>query len=353
MKRVIWLISVLLVACPGWAAEGPAGPPPARVVVASVEERVVAESTPIVGTLYFDTVSDVSTEVSGLVQSVPFKEGDRLKKGDILVKLDTDFLDKNIALAVAKIEQVDVQIERAEKDLERYEALYRRKATPEKTYDECLYCRLELLEKKEQLLTELEIARLKKVKSAIRAPFDGIVLEKLTEIGNWVSPGDGVCRLGALDELCVKVPIAEELIVFTHPGNPVEVALTAFHESVEGTVTGFLPVADQKTKNVMVKIRLPRIPNVVENMSATVLIPTSPPKTFTLIPRDALVNSGGQEFVYTVKNGNAVRIPITVSTFTGEYAGIDSPSITAGMPVIVDGAQRLRPGQPVEIIKEQ
>ena len=351
MKYLIWLLTFLTVPGVALAAEGREAAPAAKVVVATVQEKMVAENTPIVGTVYFDRVSRVSTEVSGLVQSIPFRTGDRIKKGEILVGLNTDFIEKNIDLALTRLEQVDVQIEKLGRDLERYEALYREKAATEKAYDDLRFSRRELLKQREALGKELEIARLKKDKGTIRAPFDGIVLEKRAEVGDWVGPGAVFCRLGSLDDVCVKVPIAEELMRYSRKGTKIRVTFPAFQKSVSGMVAGFLPVADLKTKNVMIKIKLPRIPQAVENLSASVLVPTGRPKKLALVPRDALINLQGRTVVYTVKEGRAVSEPVTVSAFVGKYAGVDSSMVTAGMSVIVDGGERLRPDQPVEVVK--
>jgi membrane fusion protein (multidrug efflux system) len=354
MKVLICLVSILAWSGTALAADAQGGPSPARVVVALVQERLVAENTPIVGTLYFDKVSKVSTEVSGLVQSIPLRAGDRRNKGDVLVGLNTDFIEKEIDLALSRIEQGEVKIERIEKDLKRFEALYRENAATEKAYDDLLFNRRELRKQREALIKEMEVARLKKAKSTIRAPFDGIILKKCAEVGEWVGPGAVFCHLGALDELYVKVPIAEEIMNHSREGDKIQVILTAFQESVPGVVAGFLPVADLKTKNVTMKIQLPRISGVVENMSATVMVPTSRPQKLLLVPRSAIVNQQGRDLVYTVKEGKAVAIPIhKISAFTGEYAGVNSPSIVAGMSVIVDGGQRLMPDQPVQIVDER
>lgn len=352
MKYLILVLTFLIL--PGMVpADGkPAGPPPAKVVVGTVQEKMIAENTPIVGTLYFDRVSKVSTEVSGLVQTIPFHAGDRIRKGDILVRLNTDFIEKDIDLALTRIEQIDVQMEKADKDLKRYEALYRENAATEKVYDDLLFSRRDLRIQRKALTKALEVARLKKAKSNIHAPFNGIILEKCVEVGDWVAPGSVFCRLGALDALCVKVPVAEEIMRYSHENEKITVTLTAFQKSVEGTVAGFLPVADLKTKNVMVKIRLPQLPGTVENMSATVSIPTGRPGKLLLVPRRALVNLQGRDFVYTVKEGKAAAVPVHVAAFVGEFAGIESPSIAGGMPVIVDGGERLRPDQAVQIINE-
>jgi len=133
----------------------------------------------------------------------------------------------------------------------------------------------------------------------------------------------------------------------------VQINIPAIQKSLEGTVKGFVPVADPKTKNVMVKIGVPYMPRVVENMSAIVLIPTSTPKQHTLVPRDALINSQGRDMIYTIKGGKAVPIPVTILAFTGEHVALNSAQIAPDMPVIVDGAQRLRPGQMVEVIGHQ
>jgi len=352
MKYLILILTFLMLPGTVLADGKPAGPPPAKVVVGTVQEKMIAENTPIVGTLYFDRVSKVSTEVSGLVQAIPFHAGDRIRKGNILVRLNTDFIEKDIDLAITRIEQIDVQIEKADKDLKRYEALYRENAATEKVYDDLLFSRRDLRIQRKALTKALEVTRLKKAKSNIYAPFNGIILEKCVEVGDWVAPGSVFCRLGALDALCVKVPVAEEIMRYSHKNEKITVTLTAFQKSVEGTVAGFLPVADLKTKNVMVKIQLPQLPGTVENMSATVSIPTGRPRKLMLVPRRALVNLQGKDFVYTLKEGKAAPIPVRVAAFVGEFAGIESPSIAGGMPVIVDGGERLRPDQAVQIIDE-
>jgi multidrug efflux pump subunit AcrA (membrane-fusion protein) len=101
----------------------------------------------------------------------------------------------------------------------------------------------------------------------------------------------------------------------------------------------------------MLKIRLPHMKTAVENLSATVFVPVSGRKRLKLIPRDALVSFKGKDIVYTVKDNRAVPVPISIVSYVGEFAGIKSSKISDGTMVVVDGNERLRPGQPVEIIK--
>ena len=333
------------------ARKKPPAPPPAKVVMASVQEKLIAESAPIIGVLYFDRVSGLSTEVAGLVNTVRFREGDQVKKGDILLRLNTDFLDKDIEMARTKIEQMAVRIEKAEKDLDRYEALHHNKAIREKDYDDIRFTHLDRIKEREVLKKQLEIALLKKAKSVIRAPFDGIVLEKCADVGDWIVPGADLCRIGSSRDVFVKVPVAEELLGHSPTGSSVDVTIHATGKRVPGTIVGVLPVADPRTKNCMLKIRLPRLERVVENMSATVLISVGERRRLKLVPRDALISVRGKNMVYTVKDGRAVAVPINIVSFAGEHACTDSPDILEGMKVVVDGNERLRPEQPVIVTK--
>ena len=71
-----------------------------------------------------------------------------------------------------------------------------------------------------------------------------------------------------------------------------------------------------------------------------------------MIKRDALIKYQGKDFVYTVKDGKATILPINIVVFSGEYVGVDNPYVVPGMPVVVDGNDRLKPDQEVEIVQK-
>ena len=324
--------------------------PPAEVVVDQVIQQTAATNSTAIGMVYFERVSRLSTEIAGLVKTVHFREGDQVARGDLLIELDTDFIDRDIAIARAQLEQIAVQIARNAKDLQRYEKLVRNEAASEKEYDDLEFMRRDLQQQKIYQEQELDKALLRRTKSTIRAPYAGLVLDKLVDAGDWLSLGDELCRLGSLADCRVRVPVAEELVRFAPAGTASEVIINAFQQSVNGTIVGVQPVADEQTKNIFLKITIPYSPGLVENMSATVRIPTSKPMELLMIPRDALVSFQGQQFVYTVADDAASLVPIRVVGFFGSLAGVQSPVARPGMPVVVDGNERLRPGQPVRVI---
>lgn len=330
------------------------GPPPAKVRTVAVTETVRSENTGLIGVLYFDRVSRISTEVPGMVQEAFFSAGDRIKKGDVLIRINTDFLDKDLALEKARIAQTEVRIEKTLKNLERYEKLFKSEAVSEIDYDNLYFSHQELIKEKEVQGKALDKIQLQRAKCVIKAPFDGIILEKTVDAGDWVIPGGMLYRVGAADDLFVKVPVPETLLKFTNGNQRVETELTAYGRKIEGTIEGILPEADEKTKNVFVKVRPEGIHDLglamAENMSATVYMPASESKTLKRIPRDALVSFQGKRFVYTVKDQHAKMLPVTIVAYMGDAVGVNDPHIAAGMPVVVDGNERLRPDQPVEVM---
>lgn len=351
-KRLIWAVMTVFFLVPGLSGANAQNgeQPPARVVTAPVVQRIVAETTKVVGTLYFDRVSNLSTEVGGLVSSVHVSEGDLLKQGAVMFRLNTDFVDNEIETVLAQIDQVKVRLAKAQKDLERYNTLFRQEAVSETEYDNILLSKEELVKQGGILEKQLALARLKQAKCVIRSPFDGLVLEKTVEKGDWVSQGSKLCAIGSINDLFVKVSVSESFLRFAKKGEQVEVSIDSLGKNLTGVIDGFIPVADPQTKSVFVKVRLPLLENPVLNMSATVSMPVSEKKSMILVPRDALVSFTGQDMVFTVTDGKAAPMPVTILAYVGDHVAVDPQGFTAGMPMVVDGNARLRPGQAVTII---
>lgn len=350
---ILSLIGLLVCTAPLVSAQEQ---PPAKVRVVTVTEKPAAEQAGLIGMLYFDRVSRISTEVAGQVQEVHFREGDLVNKGDALIHINTDFLDKDVALAEAKLEQLDVRIQKNQKNLERYEQLFKKEAASEIDFDNLFYAYQELVKEREELESSLSKIKLMRSKCVIPAPFDGIILEKTVDIGDWVIQGRMLYRIGSANDLFAKVPVAEDLIQFVQKGDKLEVVINAYDTELSGEAAGILPVADEKTKNVFLKVRLGNIRDisvpVAENMSATVYVPVSEQKNLKIIPRDALVKHQGRDFVYIVKEGKAAILPVTVVSYMGTQVGVNDSSIQPGMSVVVDGNERLKPDQPVEVTEE-
>lgn len=329
------------------------GPPPAQVVIGQVTKEKVSKNQSVTGVIYYERVSNISTEVVGLVEQVEVNQGDHVKKDDTLVRLNTEILEREIALTKTRIEQIELRIENTKKNFSRLERLYKNSGVSEKDYDDALYTYQDAQKEKQAAQDNLEKLLIQKRRSVISAPFAGIVLSKDVDSGGWVQQGKQLVSIGSSNDLFVRAPIAENLLQYIQLGQKVEVTLNAFNKQIEGVVLGIDPVADLKTKNIFLKIKIPPMAFVAQNMSANVFVPSSAKRQLSVFSRAALIKFKGKDFVYSVKEGKAAILPVHIVAFLGDKVAVDTEYIVPGLPVVVEGNERLRPDQPVIVAGEK
>lgn len=346
------LCTLAVLLCQNGVPSAADGPPPAKVRVAPVVQEEVAQTQTVIGILYYDRISEISTEIAGLVDRVEVKQGDRIKKGAPLVRLNTEILDMEISYQKSRIEQIELRIAHAKKNFTRLERLFDKSGVSEKEYDDALFTFQDAEKEKQALGDTLQKLLIQKKRSSITAPFDGIVLTKDVDSGSWVQPGKQLVSIGSREDLFVRAPIAETTLRYIEMGQSVPVTINAFAKELQGTIIDIDPVADMKTKNVFLKITIPPLPLVAQNMSATISVPVSPRQKLSIISRASVIKFQGKDFVYTVKEGKAAILPVNIVTFLGDRVGVDNPYIVPGMNLVVEGNERLRPDQPVVIAGE-
>lgn len=346
--RKLFLLMLLFV-LPFCSVVQAAGPPPAKVVVGPVLKEEVSTTQSVIGVLYYERMSEISTEVAGLVEEVAVRQGDQVKKGDPLVRLNTEMLEKDIALSKTRIQQIDLRIKNTQKNFKRLERLYKSSGVSEKDFDDALYSYQDASKEKQAVKDTLGKLLIQQRRSIIKAPFDGVVLNKNVDSGAWVQQGKMLVSIGSSQDLFVRAPIAENLLQFVTIGESVQVVLNAYNREMAGTIIGIDPVADLKTKNIFLKIKIPSMAVVAQNMSADVFVPSSAKRELSVISRAALIKFQGKDFVYTVKEGKASILPVHIVAYMGDKVAVDNPYIVPGLPVVVEGNERLRPDQPVVV----
>ncbi|MCG8425777.1 MAG: efflux RND transporter periplasmic adaptor subunit [Chromatiales bacterium] len=327
-----------------------ASPPPARVVTVPVEEQEMAATQALSGIVDFDRISAVSGEVSGLITKLHISEGKQFKAGDPLLELNTDLIRKDIDIKNKEKAQVSADLEKVGRTLKRLESLLQKNSASRQAYDDARFDHRSLQKKRETLDEELQRLKLQLDKSVVRAPFNGIVLEKQKEQGEWLAPGMPVCRLASTEDLVVKVAVSENMAKFQQVGQTIPISINALDLRLTGTVKGFIPVADLRSKSALLKITIPYQPGVMQNMTASAEVAAGRKQTLQMIPRDAVVRMNGKTFVYSIKEDKAQLIPVTIISRTDIAIGVNQNSIRKGMPVVIDGNDRLRPNQAVQVI---
>jgi len=348
-KHLLAAASTLLLLVIGYPVLSADGPPPAKVKVVPVTQEEVAQTRTVIGSLYYERISHISTELAGLVKSVEVNQGDKVKQGDPLVILNTEILDEEIIFQQAKLKQIELRIANVEKNYKRLERLYGKAGVSERERDNALFEYENAQIEKQATQATLQKLKIQKKRSEISAPFSGIILTKDVDSGSWVQPGRQLVSIGSSEDLFIRAPISETILQFIELGQQIPVTINAFGRELTGTLEDIDPVADVKTKNIYLKISIEPLDLVAQNMSATVSVPASTRQKLSIINRASLVKFQGKDFVYTVKEGKAAILPVNIVAYLGDKVGVDNPYIVPGMPVVSEGNERLRPDQPVMV----
>jgi HlyD family secretion protein len=198
-------------------------------------------------------------------------------------------------------------------------------------------------------------------KHTIVSRFDGYVTKEHSEVGQWVKQGDPVAEVVALDEVEIVAYVVEQHVPHVRVGMQVIVDVPAISgQRFSGVVSEIVPQADVQARTFPVKIRVEnqftdKVPLLKSGMYARVSLPTGDLQTATLVSKDALVLGGAQPVVFVVEGatengqaGKVVPVPVQVGVADGGMIQVTG-RIKAGQLVVVQGNERLRPGQDVAI----
>jgi RND family efflux transporter MFP subunit len=327
------------------------GMPAAPVIVSEVRTGLVSSVVEFVGTVYYPEVSDVAAESSGRIEAVSFEEGQRVKKGDLLVKINTELLEKTIQGSQAAHEEVLVNLEKAKIDLQRIENLFRKQVVPEQLYDENRY-KVQSLEKKAaSLMAEVERLQIDLARKSIRSPFDGIVVKRWVDQGEWLQPGSAVATVARDDMVDIVVELPEILMKNIRIGMDVKTRVGG--KEMKGKVFAFVPRGDVATRTFPVKIRMSNTLSLIEGMEARVSLPSGESRRTFMVPRDAILPIMERTVIFAVVDSKAKTIPVKVIGYQGEMGGIEGEGLLEGMKVVVKGNERIRDGQMVTILPKE
>ena len=221
------------------------------------------------------------------------------------------------------------------------------------------------------LAQEEEVRRLEDLESkyTIRAPFNGYVVKKFAEVGQWVSSGDPVIEVIEIDpvEIVIAVPTAHigHLNSDLHSENPNKVVVQIDglgKKRFEGSVAKVIPQADTRTRAFPVKVRVPnpRGKNghaLNPGMLAKVFLAVGKEETAMLVPKDALVLGQHSPTVFVIVTDQETKattvrpVSVKLGAAYGSLIGVHG-QLQGNDQVVLVGNERLRPGQPVSIVKE-
>ncbi|NUQ37615.1 MAG: efflux RND transporter periplasmic adaptor subunit, partial [Caldilineales bacterium] len=190
----------------------------------------------------------------------------------------------------------------------------------------------------------------------IAAPVGGGIAEKKVDVGEVVSPGQGLFRLVSDDTVHFNALVPEEKVRFVSVGMPVAVNVDALPaRAFAGRVLEVLPAADLRSRTFTVKVGIPNPGNQLrEGMFARGQIVTQRNRRSLRVPADAVVTREQKSLVVRIEGANtAVPVPVELGSARGGSVEILSGALVAGDRVVTEGATEIEASQPVNIITEE
>lgn len=324
--------------------------PPAPVGFTAARQHSVRSSVQLTGSVEARQASVVASEVAGLVVELAAREGDAVAKGQALVRLRRQALDLARQRMAADLTEAEARLALAESNLARSEELFASQVIARQQLDDASSESAAWHGRVESLKAQLARVEDDLQRSTVAAPFAGVVVRELIQVGEWLAVGDEVAELVGLDDLEVELEVPERYFGSLRQGATAQVSFEALPDlAVEGRVSAVVPVADRQARTFPVKVRVPNPDRRIGvGMLARVSLASGEPVAATVVPKDAVVRRGAGDIVYRIDAEDKVE-PVEVETGTsvGAWTEVRGP-ISPGDRVITRGNERLFPGQAVQ-----
>jgi RND family efflux transporter MFP subunit len=182
-------------------------------------------------------------------------------------------------------------------------------------------------------------------KTTVYSPVSGVIIQRYTEVGQWIERGEKVADLIDLRVTFVRVPIHEKDIGRVRVGDTATVSLDAFPDrTFDGRVKHIIPQADAASRTFPVKIEVTNTPDsaLKSGMSARVRLHSGATRPTVLVPKDAVVRWAGKQIVFVVQDEKARMIPIKPGRIYNGSVEVLEGGLKPGDRVVVTGNETLR-----------
>jgi membrane fusion protein (multidrug efflux system) len=306
------------------------------VEVGKVEVMNVNEEVEALGTLAADESVIIAPEIAGRVVALGFKEGEKVSKGQELVKLDTAILE-------AELKQAQADLTLARDTHERQRSLVQRGAGTQVAMEEAA-AKLASSE------ARLQLAKAKLAQSTILAPFSGVVGLRSVGLGDFVSVGKPLITLTSVDPIKVDFRVPEMFLSAVKVGQTVNLRVDAVRDATfAGKIFAIDPVVDVNGRAIRLRAMIPNADLALKpGLFSRIAITVAQRPNALVVPEMAVVPDGDGKIVYVVENGKAKRVPVEIGKRLPGKVEI-AKGLTPEMQIITSGQMRLRDGSALSI----
>lgn len=347
----IFLVGISLIACNGEATEAKVTGKTEKTeqeIMVPVETlklklNPVSEVINYTGILKAKNSVDIIAEVSGKVENMNKKLGDRISKKDVLAVIDYRIPEANYKQSESQVLSAENNLYIAKVNFESDKELFTNGDISKVAFENS---KLQVKNAEAQLLSakaQLSINKKAFEDTHIQSPINGLISRENIEIGTMVTPGMAIYRVVDLSELKVQIGVSQSIVSRVEPGSKVEFQFSALNnKSFEGKVKYISPQADENTGSFTVEMEVKNSKDYVikAGMTATVKLHLSDSYEKLLVPDYSFVERNGTAQLYKIENGRAKLTEVkTGKTFGQQVEIIDG--LKAGDEIVIVGIENL------------
>jgi membrane fusion protein, multidrug efflux system len=313
----------------------PAGMPALPVTAMILRPQKLDNRISSTGTVMANEEVEIRSEMEGKIRHIAFKEGGKVSKGDLLVKIDDKELQANVLKAQS-------QRKLAEDNEYRMRMQLKIEAVSQKDYDQALN-ELNLAKAGEQLLrAQLE-------KTELRAPFSGVVGLKYVSEGALLGASTRITTLQEINPIKVDFSIPGKYAGWVTAGTPITFTVQGSDRLQSGKVYAVDPKIDPDTRTLHLRALCPNADGtVLPGSFAAVEVPLQVVDSALLIPTEAMTADARGPKVFLYKGGQATPVMVQAGMRTDSVVQI-THGLQAGDTVLTSGLMLIRPGAPISL----
>jgi membrane fusion protein (multidrug efflux system) len=309
------------------------------VIVTVVEHKAIVDEVEALGTLRANESVDLTATVTELVTVINFKDGERVKKGEVLVEMDT-------SEEVAEYAEEQSRLNEARRQVKRLEPLTKKGAASQSILDE------------RQREFETAKARMQAIQSRIDerrivAPFDGVVGLRNISVGALVQPGTMITTIDDDSVMKLDFSVPSVFLSTIAPGIDIEARAHAFRDKVfEGTIASVDSRIDPVTRSIKVRAILENPDRILKPGLLMSVVLEKDPREALVVPEEAMILESNKFFVLVVvENQETTTVEMREIKIgqrrRGEVEVLSG--LNDGELIVIHGTTRARPGMPVEV----
>lgn len=350
-------------------------PPDIPVMIPSVRTDAVRmedvqERRQITGDLRAKYRSQVAALEEGRLVEILADEADVVKKGDLIARIDDRRLKAQLAgleaqrqITLAQNEARRAELKNAQWNLNRLKPLWEKKLTTEQEVENAemlVQVRESDVLAGERTLTQIQstidLLQIRLEETHIYAPFDGIVIERNAELGEWITPGGLLVTLISTGTIEAWLEAPERIaFLFQKEGGDIQIQIAASGFSLKPDDVRIIPQVDPRVRTMFIVADLAMDANhLAPGMSVNASLPTGDRQIRMTVSKDAIMRQETGFYVFKAQKGQegyvASPAPITRLFNSGDRVVIQSPALAEGDLIIVEGNERLFPMSPITLI---